>query len=814
MHHPHYQSKGLSFTTAFDDRIINNIVGTCSIELVQYDAALQSLRRMPPSHSAYQLLNTQKQLYNQFQPQTQTISQRHALLTGRYVLSYSLSVSDQQQEAPKNVTTPTTSSSPEILEELFDLAQSSSEINIASYDLTSSYTMASPFKFALVFSRSTNSGKNTWSSKLLLSSITDVKPTLPWLSQYKEEFDSFVLLFDRKRKRKLWKRCLMDIFGYPTSNVPKMLGLLDGLSDLHKSSTGAGKSSKRNSVISNISLSSSQTVTTVTSRHNSKQPSQIKGEGAWNHSQHQQHIQPQAFNTELPILYDDAMFHSDPLTDTTQSLIINVDNKTPTIPQKSRNRRSIQSFKAYTKRKFNISSQALDNPVSNTSDNSAANNTRNASTNNNANQDSLLSQLQSQAPCKPQRRTHSLVYYNNNNNHIHRRHATSAEDFYMDEFLQQALKESKFANGQSFGTYSVPSPRTSSANVKPLTLNKERRTLFVTAPPPPQRQPLQDPLPSPSQSQPQEAPTETQLTPQSTPPSLCHSPSPSASSSSHNTNKDQPDLLGLGDLNNAAGSSNLSILLTESFNIWAPAPGVESTTTTATKNIKGFEAELEELGAIQNKTSLEVTTPSARHSQSSSISTPESTESEGVENTSSISSSSSRSIRSSTSSSSSYNGRCRKDNLGYATSATRSKPAPISFQSLESWVSSQGLFIQGIAIDNPLTLSSLSSNPQHHHTSSGPASTSNSTGSPTSSATSSLMPYSSSEESLTSLSSTNFYYPNTNTKMTNSLLNNYNNNNSPLTTVANSIMVPKWHALSPPISASPPRIKLPEIPEK
>lgn len=219
--------QGPPFLSAFSDCILDNVVGVCNVALLQYDAATLTLRSQQTcsraSISSHNMLSTQKKLYHQLQPQNCPITPSHALLTGRYALAYPMTQSATSVQ-PIGV---------------FDLAQGSgSEVRMASYDLTCSYANSSPYRYALVFSRGTCRKPNP-----LLESVLDRQSVLPWLTQSGlGETQSLVILFNQKRKRKLWKRCLRDIFGYSAVSAGKLLGLDQG---------------RRNSLDSSVSFNNS-----------------------------------------------------------------------------------------------------------------------------------------------------------------------------------------------------------------------------------------------------------------------------------------------------------------------------------------------------------------------------------------------------------------------------------------------------------------------------------------------------------------------------------------------------------------------------
>lgn len=728
-------SQSLAFLSAYNDRILDNIVGTCSIDLLQYDAATAFLRSLDNRTSSHNLLHSQKQLYKQFQPQRHALSQRHALLTGRYVLSY---------EAP--------SSSTQVLDNLFDLAPLGSTgagITITSYDLSSSYTLSSEYKYALVFT--SGPAQNAYPDPILTSSV-NLKTNLPWLEYNAASFDSLVLLFNRKRKRKLWKRCLKDIFGYTTINGPRALGLASGAAST-KSGVSSKVSSNRNSMVSAVSAETTQTVTlgSTTPRRRRQPITQTAIQ--------ESEATRTANATGVETLWDPLSVHQHAVL--TPSSVVPADHlPPPEIPRKSSHRRSPQSFKSYTRRKFNVSLQALDNSGGSS----------------NVSQESL-SKPEEERSHVVQKRTHSLVYYNNNNNnHIYqRRVARSAKDFYTDEFLQQALKESQIYGSREDEDNSVEVP------------NVTRRLRSMFSPSDTRRWSKQSTASSPivvpsldmnkvgsdadtgvlvvHPSHPEE---ETLLlTPQTTPPSLTHSRSPSGSDEPTKPPALLPPLESPG---RSHGGSNLSVLLNENFSIWAPAsspavpnkPPSPPTTGSTARDSAEFERELEEL------------TQSDQSNLLASTST--------VSNLYSTGSNSDYSLRSVTSSritpdssNTSDNGHphlhhnnFNNNNPYMAAQADKDR----SFQSLESWVSNQNHFLSSPSLGG----SGGGGFDLAHSDSIATGVTSSMLAPPQ------IVPgvayTSSSEESLDG-----------------------------------SGGVPRWHALSPTL-ASPPKFRLPEIPER
>lgn len=506
---PHH----LDFKSAYNDRILDTLVATCAIELIQYDAATRVLRTQHQEQelTTHQLLQAQKQLHKHLSPQRHAIDNRHAVLTGRYALSYTNGTGQQ------------------VLDELFDLAFAPGRgaINIASYDMTCSYTEAQPYRFALVFSHPSKH-PCPLINPALPGAMDTAEGSVPWLSLDSSQFDSFVLLFNRKRNRKLWKQCLKDIFGYPTLNVPKALGI-----DSRSSSrvTSRSSSPKENKVVvakrsSGVSTKSQDTI-------GAKEPSTARA--SWRTSLST--LKPRRESRDCSGTLSPRSSMMLQQAEAIRQVPVLADKEpAPAIPQKSTSRKSIQSFKAYTRRKFNVSTQALDNEVRREGNSSPES-------------------FSAAVPAEPiQQRSHSLTYYNSNGHVQKHRVVKSAEEFYSDKYLQQALKESNFKCKAS-----------TSDDEGGINEKQAKKCAWMTA----AIQPLK----------------------------LGKRPKAEADSmlAVPNIPTDSP-----------ANGSKLSVLLTESFDLWAPTPSrVHSDPDDA-------DAELDELGQsdASNDVSTLATTPS------------------------------------------------------------------------------------------------------------------------------------------------------------------------------------------------------------
>lgn len=479
-------SHHLDFKSAYNDRMLDTPVATCAIELIQYDVATRVLRTQHQEHqlTTHHFLQAQKQLHKQLSPQRHGIVTRHAVLTGRYAQTYNNETGQQ------------------VLDKLFDLAFAPDlgKITIASYDMTCSYAEAQPYRFALVLSHSSKH-RCRLINPCLPGSMDPAAGSVPWLALDSAQLDSLVLLFNRKRNRKLWKQCLKDIFGYPTINVLKALRV-DLRSSRSSMDSGMDSSSSSSRVTSRSSSPrESKMVVAKRSSGGSTKSQDTIGAGVSNARA--------SWRTSLSTLKprrdsrDCSSLKLQQQAEAIRQVPILADNEpAPAIPQKSTSRKSIKSFKAYTRRKFNVSNQALDNKV--------------------RPEDKPSSELLLAAaavPAEPiQQRSHSLTYYTNNRPVQKHRVVKSAEEFYSDKYLQQALQESTYKASTSDDEGGINEKQAKkcawmSAAIQPLKLGRRRK-----------------------------AETESLLAVRG------------------------------NSTNSPAGGSKLSVLLTESFDLWTPIP--------------------------------------------------------------------------------------------------------------------------------------------------------------------------------------------------------------------------------------------------
>lgn len=313
-----------NFLRAFNDSLLDNVVGSCPIQLLQYDAA--TLLLSTKDISTHSFLKNQKRLYKELQPQTSVIEQQHALLTSRHVLSYSIANPDTTDSILSMPTLPKTIFDLDTLNKRNSTMSSSSSrshhhhsVQVTSYDLASSYIESSPYKYALIFSRKisrlsrppsfiSNDAKKRSSSSIqnspasiqvedsshysspqidpsfspsnsnrryrpkqyrhhqrrslygsnkrssysslhfkkyeqgvspsLSTSPTTYQQTqpstldaiistlphrIPWLKYHPSRVETVVILFNQKRKRKVWKRCLAESFDLRVLNLNKVI---------------------------------------------------------------------------------------------------------------------------------------------------------------------------------------------------------------------------------------------------------------------------------------------------------------------------------------------------------------------------------------------------------------------------------------------------------------------------------------------------------------------------------------------------------------------------------------------------------------
>lgn len=130
----------LSFLDAYNESILDNVVGSCPVQLLQYDAA--TLHLSTQDMSSHSFLKNQKRLYRELMPQRRAIVQHHAVLTAKALLAYATSPPDHDDDDDTPV-------DPGLV---FDMRDSRGPVHVTSYDLASSFTESSPYRYALVFS--------------------------------------------------------------------------------------------------------------------------------------------------------------------------------------------------------------------------------------------------------------------------------------------------------------------------------------------------------------------------------------------------------------------------------------------------------------------------------------------------------------------------------------------------------------------------------------------------------------------------------------------------------------------------------------
>lgn len=193
------------------DCLAEDMVGVCDVQLIQYDAATLALRNLLQHQkriSSHDILKTQKQLYTQLQPQQSNITEMKGLLSPQCALTY------------RNTS----------IDSIFDFSGfQKSKIQVWSYDLSCSFAINWPYRYALIFS---NSAKQLQQDSYLNSIFkihqkNNVK-TPSWLSASdtsRLEESIFIVLFSQKRKRKLWKQALKDTFGCTAMNLQRSMSL-------------------------------------------------------------------------------------------------------------------------------------------------------------------------------------------------------------------------------------------------------------------------------------------------------------------------------------------------------------------------------------------------------------------------------------------------------------------------------------------------------------------------------------------------------------------------------------------------------------
>lgn len=198
----------MTFLEALDKSILTNEIGICPIQLVQYDSA--TLHLSAQDISAHRFLKNQKRIYQELKPQKREILQsQQAVLTPTQLLTFD---AFQQQTSSFNIL--------------------SKSCQVTCYDLVSSYTESSPFKYALVFSKRikrTTSLKRNSNSHLspptgyFHHTVKSLPYRIPWLKYPVSNVESVVILFNQKRKRKIWRQCLKKCFGIKVLNLNKAI---------------------------------------------------------------------------------------------------------------------------------------------------------------------------------------------------------------------------------------------------------------------------------------------------------------------------------------------------------------------------------------------------------------------------------------------------------------------------------------------------------------------------------------------------------------------------------------------------------------
>ncbi|VVT50434.1 uncharacterized protein SAPINGB_P002761 [Magnusiomyces paraingens] len=288
---------------ALNNSVLDSIVGTCAIQLLQYDAA--TLHLSTQDISSHSFLKSQKRLYRELKPQRCPIEPQHAVFTPQKILSF---------DVPQKENIETFIQANHIFE-LSDCKNNRSSnlghhrsyrnnVHVTSYDLASSFTESSPFKYALVFCKSLEPRKKISSNRnsivrvsknlknyespikndeqsrsshfvlkkrhtqvnfqssptvqdysfktptrysrqntdkqpstenrssylqpqLEISTLDTVTSTLPfnirWLKSSQSNVETFVILFSQKRKRKIWKRLLLESFGIKVLNLNRTI---------------------------------------------------------------------------------------------------------------------------------------------------------------------------------------------------------------------------------------------------------------------------------------------------------------------------------------------------------------------------------------------------------------------------------------------------------------------------------------------------------------------------------------------------------------------------------------------------------------
>lgn len=201
----------MTFEETLRQSLLINQVGVCPIQLVQYDSA--TLHLSAQDFSARRFLKNQKRIYQELKPQKREILQdQHAVLTSSKLITF-----DRHRRQTNSI----------------DLL--SKNCQVTCYDLVSSYTEPSFFKYALVFSKRikmTMSSKRSSNSHIASSHLTtshfhqavkSLPHRVPWLKHPASNIESIVILFNQKRQRKVWKQYTKKLFGLKVLNLNKAI---------------------------------------------------------------------------------------------------------------------------------------------------------------------------------------------------------------------------------------------------------------------------------------------------------------------------------------------------------------------------------------------------------------------------------------------------------------------------------------------------------------------------------------------------------------------------------------------------------------
>lgn len=199
------------FEDSLEECILTSEIGECPIQLVQYDSA--TLHLSAQDISAHRFLKNQKRIYQELKPQKREILQNQtAVLTSEQLVTF------DEYEQPIHS---------------FDLL--SRNCQVTCYDLVSSYTESSPFKYALIFSKRIRrtlslkrnshcsfNNSNTANSHFH-QAVKSLPYRVPWMKCPTSSVESVVILFSQKRTRRVWKQCLKKIFDIKVLNLNKAI---------------------------------------------------------------------------------------------------------------------------------------------------------------------------------------------------------------------------------------------------------------------------------------------------------------------------------------------------------------------------------------------------------------------------------------------------------------------------------------------------------------------------------------------------------------------------------------------------------------